>query len=416
MCDGCEAVTDIRGISCHDVRVAEDEQPPAAPATDDDAVASERSRSRRTVLRVVLVTQLVLALLTATVVVLAWNQLNGELDDGQAIPRPAGMEDKPEAGGPREPLNILVMGKDDRGCPGCGIDSEAGGGGSDTTILLHLSADRREAYGVSLPRDAIVDRPTCTDESGEQVPGEDSVMFNTAFAVAGPLCTVQMVQELTGVYVDHFIVLDFNGFKEMVDAVHGVTVCIPKEVNDPDHQIFLEAGTQELDGKLALDYVRERTVLSVTGDIGRMKRQQAFIASMLNKVLSANTLARPQRVLGFLDAVVGSIEVDEDLDRLKDLADLAVQFRETGLEDIKFITVPIEAYPLDPNRLQWTDDADRLWQRIIDDAPLGRIFSSGSISAAKPPSSQSPSPSAGATSSPAQEQERAEAAAAGLCT
>lgn len=394
--------------------MADDAQPPAEPAPT--------TRHRRTTLKVILVTQLVIALLTGGAVYGVWHRLDGQIDPGPAIPHPT---DKPRAKGPKEPLNILVMGQDDRGCDGCAIDTEAGGGGSDTTMLLHLSADRSEAYGVSLPRDAIVDRPTCTDDDGNKVPGEDAVMFNTAYAVAGPLCTVKMVQELTGIYIDHFIVLDFAGFKEMVDAVHGVTVCIPKDVDDPKHQIFLEAGTQELDGDLALDYVRERYVLSVTGDIGRMKRQQAFVASLVNKVFSANTLSRPQRVYGFLSAVVDSIQVDEDLDTIKKLTKLAKEFRNTGLSDITFITVPIEEYPLDANRLQWTDQAPKLWKRIIADESLGKNFSDGSISAANPPSGSgsasgggSQSPSDGSSTPSQQEDDEeaaAEAAAAGLC-
>ncbi|HTW17920.1 MAG TPA: LCP family protein [Nocardioides sp.] len=397
--------------------MADDVQPPAepAPATRPSAIRSSATRRRRLspVLTVILVTQLVVALVTATTVWAVVRQLDADLKPGLEIPHSD--EDKPEADGPKEPLNILVMGTDDRSCEGCAIDGEAGGGGSDTTMLLHVSADRKEAYGVSLPRDAMVDRPDCLDEDGRTVPGAEAVMFNTAFARGGPLCTIQMVEELTGVFIDHFIVVDFRGFEDMVDAVDGVQVCIPQEVNDPEHNIFLPAGTQELDGRQSRDYVRERYTLSVTGDIGRMKRQQAFVASMINKVMSANTLSRPNRVRNFLRAVVGSIQVDDDLDTVKDLADLAMQFRETDLGEIRFITVPIEEYPLDANRLQWTADADRLWKRIAADAPLGRNFGGGSISAAKPPTSQSPTPTAGATASPEQEREQAEARAAGLC-
>lgn len=373
-----------------------------------------------------MLTQLVVAALTAGTVYAFVHQLDHELAPGLTIPHAA--EDDKVDDGPRTALNILVMGQDDRSCEGCGIDSEAGGGGSDTTMLLHLSADRKEAYGVSLPRDAMVARPDCTTEDGETVPGDDPVMFNTAYAVAGPLCTVQMVEQLTGIYIDHFIVLNFAGFKDMVDAVDGVTVCIPRDVEDEEHNIFFEAGTQELNGQQALNYVRERTVLSPNADIGRMKRQQAFVASMINKVLSANTLSQPTKVRNFLKAVVGSIQVDQDLDRVKDLANLAMQFRETGLDDITFITVPFEEYAPDPNRLQWTAEADKLWKRIIADEKLGRSLSDGSISADEAPTtsdspsgsaSPSPSPTSGATATPEQEeqqeQERAEAAAAGLC-
>jgi len=396
--------------------------------TEDEQPRTPRRRRLSPIALVIVITQLVVAALTAGTVYAFVHQLDDELAPGLEIPHMADDEKKSDDG-PKTALNILVMGQDDRGCAGCAIDTEAGGGGSDTTMLLHLSADRKEAYGVSLPRDAMVARPDCVGEDGETVPGADPVMFNTAYAEAGPLCTVQMVESLTGIYIDHFIVLDFAGFKDMVDAVDGVEVCIPKEVDDEEHQIFLDAGTQELDGDQALDYVRERYTLSVTGDIGRMKRQQAFVASMINKVLSANTLSQPTKVRNFLQAVVGSIQVDEDLDSVKELANLAMQFRDTGLSDIQFVTVPFEEYPEDPNRLQWTADADKLWDRVVADRPLGRSFSDGSISAADPVTSGSPSgssspgasgsPSDGASATPEQEDQAEQDAtarrAAGLC-
>ena len=194
-------------------------------------------------------------------------------------------------------MNILVLGSDSRDGPGNGIDDQKGiGGRSDTTILLHVSADRKEAYGVSLPRDALVDRPDCETTDGDTIPGEHLAMFNSAFEVGGVACTIQTVEALTNIRVDDAIVVDFNGFKDMVDAVNGVEVCLPKEVSDPEHGIYFDAGTQTLEGQQALNYVRERTVLSPTGDIGRMKRQQAFIASMVNQVKSAGTLTRPDRI------------------------------------------------------------------------------------------------------------------------
>ena len=418
--------------------MADDTLPPAGGASAD---APPLARAhRRTVWRVILVTQLVLALLSGATVALAWSRLDGQLAEGEKILRTKGMK-KPEAQGPREPLNILLMGSDSRAGDNK-IDGESDQGQrADVTILLHVSADRKQAYGVSLPRDAIVDRPACMTPGGDTIPAERDALFNEAFQVGGPLCTLQQVEKLTGVYVDHFLVLDFSGFVEMVDAVDGVEVCIPETVSDPAHDIYLEAGTRELDGRDALNYVRQRTVLSSTGDIGRMKRQQAFIASMVNKVLSAGTLSQPRKVNSFLRAVIGSIKVDDQLDSVKALADLAMQFRSTGLSDIQFVTVPIEAYPADPNRLQWRPEARKLWKRIKADQPLGREFSEEAISAAAPvgtppgqqpsapaggptdaPSSGAPSdpPSSAPTGAPAPQEstreDKAEAAAAGLCT
>ncbi len=378
-------------------------------------------RHRRTVLLVVVATQLALAVLTGSAVAVGYHRLNGKIEAGAPIDHHAEKSD-----GPQGPLNILFLGSDTR--DGLDIDDEAGSGGSDVTILLHVSADRQRAYGVSLPRDAMVARPDC-EADGRTIPGADPVMFNTAYALGGPQCAVRTVESLTGVYVDHFVALEFGGFVDMVDAVGGVSVCLPREVDDPRHGIFLPAGTHVLNGRQALNYVRERTQLSVTGDIGRMKRQQAFIASLINKVMSAGTLTQPTRVYDFLAAVAESITVDEDLDSVKALAELAREFRDTGLDRIRFVTVPFEEYPDDPNRLQWSADAEQLWQRIIRDQGLGR-FADDSISAARPPaatrsenatdspSGTAPSPSgtadAGEPDGPSAA-ERAEALANGLC-
>jgi LCP family protein required for cell wall assembly len=369
-------------------------------------------RHRRTVLLVVAATQVLLAAITAAVVYLGYDTIDGNIPEGQTIPHVAA---PPRFEGPDRPVNILVMGEDTRSGAGNNIDGEAGGGGSDTTILLHVSADRQQAFGVSLPRDAMVARPRC-ESGGRAVPAEDPVMFNTAFALGGPRCTVRMVESLTDVFIDHFVVLDFNGFKSMVDAVHGVEVCIPQDVDDDRHNIHFEAGTQELDGDAALNYVRERSVLSVTGDIGRMKRQQAFIASMANKVMSAGTLSRPGRVFRFLSAVTESVEVDADLDSLAKMADLAMDLRGPGLSDIRFLTVPIATYEPDPNRLQWTDAANDLWRRIRTDKPLGPKFDKDSLSADDPVGragspGQPDSPSVG----PQDEAEAEQRLANGLC-
>ncbi|MCW2851681.1 MAG: yvhJ [Nocardioides sp.] len=404
------------------MNVADERTPPASqPVTPTTHRAMNRTH-RRTVVRVVLVTHLVLALLTGVGVAVAYHQLNGNIEALPAIPDEVDRPDAVEVEGPQQPINILVMGSDTRAGKGNQIDGESGKGGSDTTILLHISADRQDAYGVSLPRDALVDRPECVMPGGKRIPGEKLAWFNDAFSVGGPLCTAQMVEKLTNIRIDHQVVVDFNGFKGMVDAVNGVEVCIPKDVDDDEHDIHFDAGTQTLTGRQALNYVRERYVLSVTGDIGRMKRQQAFIASMINKVVSGGTLSRPDRVYSFLDAATGSLQLDEELANLPALVDLAMDLRTTGLDDIKFVTVPFAEYEPDPNRLVWTDKAEDLWKRIRNDRPLGREFDGGSVSADDPVGTPSGSPSQPTTDAPAtpEQTERAEAKAearlqAGLC-
>src|SRR4028118_1309508 len=118
-------------------------------------------------------------------------------------------------------------------------------------------------------------------------------MFNEAYAVGGPGCTQRTVEQLTGIRLDHFVVVDFAGFRQMVDALGGVPVCLPNEVNDEVGRIYLPAGSYEATGQQALDYVRVRYEISENGDIGRMRRQQVFLAAMVNKAVSAGTLTNP---------------------------------------------------------------------------------------------------------------------------
>lgn len=309
--------------------------------------------------------------------------------------------DKEVVEGPREPMNILIMGSDSRDGAGNNIDGLAEGGQrSDTTILMHLSADRKNAYGVSLPRDAMVQRPDCHKKNGDVIPGGFS-MWNVAFALGGPACAVQQTEQLTGVRIDHFVVVDFNGFRGMVNAIDGVEICLPEDVDDSTGNIHLKAGTREVRGKEALDYVRVRHNISSNGDIGRMKRQQVFIAAMVNKVLSAETLTRPDRLVGFLQAATRSLTLDSGLDSVKKIADLASEFQDIGMDNIKFITVPWDFWEEDENRLVWAEDANELWQKMKFDQPLSRRLSSEAVTAAqRPGETPAPTPTTDPTGAP----------------
>lgn len=329
------------------------------------------------------------------------------------------------AGKDNKPLNILLLGTDTREGQGNHIGGETPGL-SDTTILLHLSANRDRAYGVSLPRDAMVQRPSCVRKDGNGTDPGGLTMFNEAYRVGGPGCTQKTVEQLTGIRVDHFVVIDFNGFKKMVDALGGVPVCVPEAVHDTIGHIDLPAGSYDVTGSQALDYVRVRHAISQNGDIGRMKRQQAFLASMANKAISAGTLVNPVRLYKFLDAATKSLTTDPALANLKTLAGIAKQLKNIGLNDIQFLTVPFETYQPDPNRLIWAPQAGRLWKRLRLDKPLTNAQSKSVTTAADKPSQ---SPSAGASGSPsgspsptASPSEQASAAAAaeqarenGLC-
>jgi len=367
----------------------------SSPGTDAPAPKRKaKTKRKHTVGQVMLASTVVLALVTALGVVFFYRHLNGNLDVNDVTA--ALGDDRPEKQyrGNGEPLNILVMGDDTRTGEGNDIDEENGGGGSDTTILVHLSADRKRAYAVSIPRDSIVDRPDCGED--DEIAGGTDVMWNAAYATGGAACTMRQLEAATGIFIDHYVVVDFNGFKDMVDAVGGVPVCIPEDIDDPGHDIFIKAGDPNmLEGDEALDYVRVRYYGAEKSDISRIKRQQNFIAALVNKVKSADTLTRLDKVVRFLDAATDSLEVDEGLGSVTRIGKIAMQLQSIGLDKVKFVTVPNAYYPRESEfwgRVYWTDEADELWKKLSLDQPLSRELTSGSINAAQPPGAETPTP------------------------
>ncbi len=360
-----------------------------------------RLRKRHTVAKVIVATLLVLGIGTATSVVLAYNHWNSNLDH-QDLSSQLG-DDRPpkeDVEGPKEPLNILVMGSDSRDCEGCNIDGLTGDGErSDTTIMLHLSADRQRAYGISIPRDTLVDRPTCFDEDGGRIPGATDTIWNDAYAVGGPACTIRQFEQVTGIRIDNYVVIDFQGFKDMVNALDGVEVCIPEDIDDPEHGITLEAGTREIKGDEALSYVRVRHVGDGT-DPQRIRRQQAFMAAMINKAISAGMLVRPDRMLSFLNAVTDSIQTDYE--NIAELADLGGSFSGIGVDNIKFVTTPWVYSTAQVGRVEWTDQVEVLWSLVLEDKPLSEQFAEESISAADDPQGSNAPPNEGASDDPSQ--------------
>ena len=347
-----------------------------------------RAPRKHTVGKVLLAATVVLALATGLGVVYLYRHLNGNLTvleiDDVVTNRP----EKAQVEGPKEPLNVLVMGSDTRDCDGCALDNESGGNASDTTILMHLSADRERAYGVSIPRDTLVDRPSCKAPDGSKTEPATDVMWNEAFTVGGPTCTVQQFEEITDVFIDHIVVVNFAGFEDMVNAIDGVPVCIPEDIVDPAHGINIPAGTREIEGREALNYVRARYTLGDGSDISRIKRQQAFIAAMAKKVVSAGTLARVDRLVRFLNAATNSLTVDEDLENVVKIAEVGVGFQGIGLDNIQFLTAPIEYFPSDSEnagRVFFTPPAKRLWSQLSADEALSPRFTDDAIAAAQAP-------------------------------
>ncbi|RKS71464.1 LCP family protein required for cell wall assembly [Motilibacter peucedani] len=285
------------------------------------------------------------------------------------------------------PIDILVMGSDTRAGDNGFVGGDEQDGRSDTTILLHISADRQAAYGISVPRDSMVQIPDCisTTTGKNYHTGTNLHMFNEAYTIGGAACTVKTFEKATGIRIEHYVVVDFHGFNAMVSALHGVEVCVPQSLDDDTHNIHLRAGRNTIKGKEALDYVRARYRLGDGTDVGRTERQQYFIAAMIRKALKQG-LTRPDRLLRFLDAATSSLQSDMKIGTLRSLGQDVAGI---GLSNIVFTTIPTMPWPQDKNRLVWTSQADTVWGAIADDRDLPGVKRHRSATATPTPTPSS---------------------------
>jgi len=305
--------------------------------------------------------------------------------------------DDPSAG---KAVNILLLGSDQRD----GVNAQIGGAEkgmrSDTTMVMHISADRTWISIVSIPRDSLVDIPECTMSNGKTTKAHHG-MFNSAFATgwdnggdmaSAAACTINTVQANTGVAIDHFAVVDFAGFQSMVSAIGGVPMCIPEPMKDKLSGLNIPtAGLQTLDGPTALSYARARHNVGDGSDTNRIGNQQKLVAAMAREVLSADVLTNPGKLVPFLSAATSSLTVDSQLS-IADMTGLAYNLRNIDRGNITFVTIPWAPAKSDPNRVEWTSAATQVWANLANDIP-----SSGEPVATTPPTTPAP----GSTATPA---------------
>ncbi|MFW5470872.1 LCP family protein [Knoellia sp. CPCC 206435] len=283
-------------------------------------------------------------------------------------------DDRPTASGDvaTGPLNILLIGSDVRqgeGNEGYGSGDWEPGQHSDTNLLMHISGDRFSVTMVSIPRDSMVPAPVGCDAGAPEAQWKVR-QWNQNFNTGGPGCLIRTIEGNTDIFVNHFAVVDFGGFKDMVQALGGVPVCTPVDIDDPKAGLRLSAGRHRLNGEQALGYVRTRYSVGDGSDIGRIKRQQAFMSSVAQEATRSSLLLRPDKLLRFLDAATRSLTTDPDFG-LGQMRDVAESVKGIGVDKIQFVTVPTEPYPADANRVQWAPAANTLWAAIRDDRDLG---------------------------------------------
>jgi LCP family protein required for cell wall assembly len=281
--------------------------------------------------------------------------------------------------------NIVVIGSDSRHGQSSryGNSQELTTDQSDTLIIVHIPADRQWAEVMSIPRDSWVNIPSCTMGNGQRS-SPQTFKINEAFAIGnldgnhtdlGVACTIKTVEHDTGIHVDHFVVINFAGFKDMVSALGGVPECNTQAIDDPLSGLHLTAGHHTLNGTQALGYVRARYTLGNGSDLERIGRQQAFMAAVVNRARSE--LLNPVTIYRFLDAATRSITIDSQLGGIAGLYKLGNSLQGLPSSKITFFTLP--TYPrslVDPQDLanvMWTQPLDsRIFQAFRDDVPISK--------------------------------------------
>ncbi|MFY0407316.1 LCP family protein [Solicola sp. PLA-1-18] len=276
--------------------------------------------------------------------------LNGKIGNVDRISVTQGLTDdeRPDPA-PGKALNILLLGAD------ADVNSDGNNGGrasitadlkkaewpsgkyrSDTMMVMHVSADRKDVQLVSIPRDSAID---IYDAEGEER-GTDKA--NAAFSYYGPGGAIATVEQLTNLRIDHLAMIDWNGFMELSTALGGVRVYIPETTYDSSQKLTWKKGWTTLKGKRALKYVRTRHGLA-NGDFDRIARQQNFIRALMKKMLSQDTLTNPSRLNAALGAVTSNLTVDEDFTN-GDIRGLAFAMRSLRSDDVTFLTTPTAGF------------------------------------------------------------------------
>ncbi|MEV6565791.1 LCP family protein [Streptomyces kronopolitis] len=250
----------------------------------------------------------------------------------------------------QSPLNILLLGSDGRNSA---ENIKLGGARqdadrkplADVQMLLHVSANRSNMSVISIPRDTRVTIPRCTDPKTHQVYPQTSAAINQSLQHGGPGCTLATWQELTGIYIDHFMMVDFSGVVSMADAIGGVPVCVDRNVYSHDSKghgsgLRLTKGTHSVQGVQALQWLRTRYGFEDNTDIGRAKAQHMYMNSMVRQLKQGTKLTDPGKLRDLAEAATKSLTVDDGLDTVKKLYDLGGDLNRVPTKRITMVTMP----------------------------------------------------------------------------
>ncbi|WP_258017917.1 LCP family protein [Streptomyces noursei] len=239
-------------------------------------------------------------------------------------------------------------------------------------FVVHFRADRRKATVVSIPRDTLVTPPKCNSKvTYPQIPSASRRPVNEALGVGGPLCAVRSIEALSGLRMDHFIQVDFTGFRKVVDALGGIEVTTNQPIHDlKGSHLNLDAGKHHLNGEQALGFVRTRKSVGDGSDLGRIQLQQEFIRQTLRKIHDLHVLTDPFKIIQVANITMQAITADSGLASLSQLLSLAKDAANIDQKNIRTVTLPVAPDRKDVNRVTPVDAARRMWQALKSDTDI----------------------------------------------
>ena len=240
---------------------------------------------------------------------------------------------------------------------------------TDTIMLLHLKAGEDPTL-VSVPRDSWVTIPAHTGSDGTAVAARNA-KINAAFSYGGAPLLVQTIEYNTGLHVDNYMEIGFSGIVTLTDAVHGIQVCFDKAVNDKKSGLKVKKGCHTLDGEQALAWVRMR-YSDPKGDLGRIERQQQYVAKVIDEIADWRTLVNPFRQVALVNAATAAFVVDQD-SGVVDLGRLGWGMAKVSKGSAEVTTVPTSDTDHWVNGqwvLKWdTDEANELFGALGGSTP-----------------------------------------------
>ncbi|MFP7695707.1 LCP family protein [Trueperella sp. LYQ143] len=358
----------------------------AASARSHRAVRhGHAARRPRRFLRIFLLCVLAVTLSVGTAVGMLYHGLQSSITEHQVESYLTSSE-RPTVAAPSDqqagkPLNILLLGSDVRegaaDIDGAGAAGEVSGMRSDTAMIMHISANRSRVDIVSIPRDTLVDIPSCTLPNGKVTSPQYDTMFNAAFAIGGQsddvgaaaACTIRTVEKLTNVFIDGFIVVNFATFKQVVNTLGGVDMCFSEDLHDDAAGLDLSKGCHTLNGDQALAIARARKEIGNGSDLQRITRQHQLLEAIAKKVFDMNLASDLPSLYRVLHNVTENLDTSDGMGDITFLGGLLYSLRGLKIDDLNFITMPYGP-AADGNRVAPTPEAEKVWQALAQDKPL----------------------------------------------